>query len=203
MNITVLGASGKTGSELIKQALDAGHTVTAVVRRVGSIETRPNLTVTVGDVTDPSVIASTSKGTDVIVSTLGTMKGTLMTDTVTAVIAASKTTGVKRFILMSSFAVRKEQLGAATKIITGLAMGSVVKDKAASEELLRASDLDWTIVYPTGLANAPKGAKLRVVPLDKKVGITHKTARADVAAWILTEASNNAFVHQDVLITQV
>ena len=202
MNITVLGASGKTGSELIKQALDAGHTVTAVVRRAGSIETRPNLTVTIGDVTDTSVIASASKGTDVIVSTLGTMKGTLMTDTVTTVIAASKTTGVKRFILMSSFAVRKEQLGTATKIITGLAMGNVVKDKATSEELLRASDLDWTIVYPTGLTNAPKGAELRVVPLDKKVGITHKTARADVAAWILAEANMKKFVKKNVLITQ-
>lgn len=202
MNITVLGASGKTGSELIKQALDAGHTVTAVVRRAGAIETQHNLTVTVGGVTDPSVIIDASKGADVIVSTLGSIKGTLMTDTITAVIAASNTTKVKRFILMSSFAVRREQLGGATKVITGLAMGNVIKDKATSEELLRASDLDWTIVYPTSLTNASKGAMLRVVPVGEKVGITHKIARADVAAWILTEANENKFVKKDVLITQ-
>jgi putative NADH-flavin reductase len=37
MNIVILGATGKTGSILLRQALDAGHTVTALVRTPSKI----------------------------------------------------------------------------------------------------------------------------------------------------------------------
>jgi uncharacterized protein len=52
MKITVLGASGKTGSEIVKQALAEGHSVNALVRREGSLEDSPNLNVITGDVTN-------------------------------------------------------------------------------------------------------------------------------------------------------
>jgi uncharacterized protein YbjT (DUF2867 family) len=124
-----------------------------------------------------------------------------LTDAVTAVIEASKSTGVKRFILMSSFAVRKEQLSGGTKVMTGLLMGKAVKDKSASEELLRQSNLNWTIVYPTGLTNNEKGAQVRVVSSSEKVGMKNKIARADVAAWILDEAEASNHVKSEALIT--
>jgi len=201
MNITVLGASGKTGSEIVNQALAAGHSVTAIVRRPESIESKTNLKVVVGDVTNQKDIAKISKGTDVIVSALGAMGGTLMTDTVTAVIAASKVTGVKRFILMSSFMVRKDQLTGGTKLMSNMLMGKAVADKSTSEDLLRSSDLDWTIVYPTGLSNKDKSANVRVVSSSEKLSMKNGISRADVAAWILKEAKANAYVKAEAVIT--
>jgi uncharacterized protein YbjT (DUF2867 family) len=201
MIITVLGANGKTGQEIVNQALQAGHTVHALVRRADAITERPNLKIFVGDAAKTKDIVRASDGTSTIISALGAMSGTLMTDAITAVIAASKTTGTKRFILMSSFAVRKEQLGSGTKLLTGLLMSKAVGDKSNSEELLRTSDLDWTIVYPTALTSSPAGAAIRIVADNEKLGMKNKIARADVAKWILNESQNNAFVRKDAVIT--
>jgi putative NADH-flavin reductase len=201
MKITVLGASGKTGQDLVNQALEAGHTVSGLVRRHDALAAQLNLNVFEGDVTNPQDIAKASNGTDVIVSALGSRGGSLMTDTVTAVIAASKVTHVTRFILMSSFVVRKEQLRDGVKFVTGIFMGKAIQDKSQSEELLRKSDLEWTIVYPTLLTDTAKGARVRVVGSPEKVGMKNKIARAEVAAWIVSEAENNAYVRKEALIS--
>lgn len=194
MNILALGASGKTGSQIVKKAHEAGYTVNALVRRPESLETQPDVNVFIGDVTDQKDIINASKDSDVIISARGAMGGSLMTDAVNAVISASKETGVKRFTLMSSWAVRKEQLNGFTKLISGLLMGSTVKDKYRSEELLRKSELDWTIMYATLLTDEPSGAKVRTVNKNESISMNNKISRADVAAWILAEAKNNDFV---------
>lgn len=203
MNITVLGANGRTGVEVVKQALLAGHKVYGVVREVGGLDDHPNLTVIVGDATDPALIAKASKNSDVIISTLGATsnKSTLMTDAVKAVIAASKKTGHKRFILMSSFAVESNRLKGAMKLVTGLMKG-MIDDKTTSEKVVKASNLDWTIMYATRLTNQPKGSGVRVLPAAEKIGLSHKIARADVAAWVLQEAGKNAYKKKEVTISQ-
>lgn len=61
MIVTVLGANGKTGVEVVKQAIEAGHSVHAVMRRADSLTPRPGLTIFVGDVTDSAVIAKASQ----------------------------------------------------------------------------------------------------------------------------------------------
>src|SRR5690348_6182736 len=103
MKITVLGANGKTGVKLVKQALAEGVSVTGLVRQAGMAED-PNLTFVIGDATSADDVRRASRGSDAIISVLGTasLRSTLMTDAVKAVIAASKTTGVRRFILMSN-----------------------------------------------------------------------------------------------------
>lgn len=202
MKVTVLGGNGKTGLEVIEQAIEAGYKVTALVRRADTLTPRKGLTIVVGDATKAKDVMKASEGADSIISTLGSMGGTLMTDAVTAVIAASKTTNVKRFIVMSSFAVRKNQLSGGMKLVAGLVMGKMIKDKSASEELLRKSYLDWTVVYATGLTNGAKGAKVRVVNADETISMKHKIARANVAAWMLEETKNNDYIKADVIISE-
>jgi putative NADH-flavin reductase len=203
MKITILGANGRTGVELVRQALAAGHSISGVVREEGGLEKRPNLTLVVGDATDPKVVAEVSKGSDVVISTLGATsnKSSVMTNAVKAVIAASKITGIRRFILMSSFAVEGDRLKGGIKLMTSMIKG-MVDDKTTSEKLVRSSDLDWTIVYATRLTTQPKGSGLRIVPETEKIGMKHKIARADVAAWMLNEAEKNAHIKADVTISQ-
>ena len=203
MKVTVLGANGKTGVEVVKQALEAGHSVVGVVRENSNLESNPKLTVVVGDATDPAVIAKASKDSDVIISTLGakSMKSTVMTDAAKAVITASKATGRKRFIVMSSFAVETGRLKGITKLMGGMMKG-MVDDKTNSENLLRASNLDWTIVYATALTNQPKGSGLRVLSSDEKISMKNKIARADVASFMLEEAKKNAYVKKEVTISK-
>jgi len=203
MQVTILGASGKTGMQVVDQALEAGYTVNALVRNPESLKEAANLYVFVGNATSIKDVTRASQGSNVIISTLGTnsTKSTLMTDTVNAVIAASNATGVKRFILMSSFGVSRNSLGGAMKLIGGV-MKSMFKDKVNSEAILRASDLDWTIVHAAALNNQPKGSGLRVIPKTEKLNIKNKIARADVAAWMLKEAKENAYNKAETTISR-
>jgi len=81
MNITLLGATGKTGTEILKQAIVQKNKVKAIVRTPSKIIIEdPNLAVIKGDVTDVKVLSSAFKGSDIVLSTLGSMKDTkLMT----------------------------------------------------------------------------------------------------------------------------
>lgn len=57
MQLTIFGASGATGRRLVEQALDAGHTVTAVVRDPARLPIRhQRLKLGVADVLDPAAI---------------------------------------------------------------------------------------------------------------------------------------------------
>ncbi|MEU4233651.1 NAD(P)H-binding protein [Nonomuraea sp. NPDC026600] len=71
-NIAVFGANGTIGSAIVREALDRGHTVTAVVRDPAKVtERHANLAVTTGDVLDAQSIAGAAKGHDVVVSAVG------------------------------------------------------------------------------------------------------------------------------------
>lgn len=70
--IALFGATGTIGSRILREALDRGHQVTAVVRDPAKItEQRTDLTVTTGDVLDPASVAEAAKGQDVVVSAVG------------------------------------------------------------------------------------------------------------------------------------
>jgi uncharacterized protein YbjT (DUF2867 family) len=102
--------------------------------------------------------------------------------------------------MLSSFAVARDRLTPVTKVVTGIAMGSPIKDKTAGEEVLRASSLDWTIVYATKLTNGPK-TEARVVPESEKVGMSQKISRAGVASFLLQAATEDLYSRGGVVIT--
>ncbi|MFJ6776357.1 NAD(P)-dependent oxidoreductase [Kitasatospora sp. NPDC091257] len=74
--IALYGATGMIGSRILREALDRGHHVTAVVRDPGRLtEKRPGLTVTTGDVLDPASVTAAARGQDVVVSAVGGSDG--------------------------------------------------------------------------------------------------------------------------------
>ena len=102
--------------------------------------------------------------------------------------------------MLSSFAVARDRLTPVTKVVTGVAMSTQIKDKTAGEELLRASGLDWTIVYPTKLTNGPK-TEARVVPESEKVRMSQNISRAGVASFLLQAATEDLYSRSGVVIT--
>lgn len=57
MRIYIIGGTGKTGRKLIKQSLDQGHSVTAMVRNPDSLKIEhPELPVVKGNVLDAPII---------------------------------------------------------------------------------------------------------------------------------------------------
>ena len=200
MNLTVLGAAGATGVPLVEQAIAAGHQVTALARSAETLTlTNPNLHVVQGDATDRAVVSQAMKGADAVISVLGA-RGPVMAEATRAVVAAAEQAGPDRILMLSSFAVARDRLKPVSKLVTRMAMGSQIKDKTAGEEVLRASGLDWTIVYATVLTNGPK-TEPRVVPETEKVGMSQRISRADVASFLLQAATDGLYSRRDVIIT--
>ena len=200
MNLTVLGAAGATGVQLVEQALAAGHQVAALARSAENLTlTNPNLHVVQGDATDRAVVSQAMKGADAVISVLGA-RGAVIAEATRAVVAAAEQAGPDRIVMLSSFAVARDRLKPVSKLVTRMAMGSQIKDKSAGEEVLRASGLDWTIVYATVLTNGPK-TEPRVVPETEKVGMSQRISRADVGSFLLQAATDGVYSRRDVIIT--
>ena len=193
MNLTVLGATGPTGTQLVEQALAAGHHVTALARSPEKLTiTNPNLHVVQGDATDRAAVSQAMKGADAVISTLGA-KGSVIAAATGAIVAVAKQEGPQRIVMLSTFAVARDRLKAASKLLTGMVMGPQIKDKTGS-------GLDWTIVYATKLTNGPK-TEPTVVPEPTKVGVSHKISRADVASFLLQAATDGLYSRRAVIIT--
>jgi uncharacterized protein YbjT (DUF2867 family) len=204
----VLGATGRTGVHFVEKALDQGHQVTALVRRPDAT-VDPRAHIVSGDVTDAAAIATAARGHDAVISTLGVKSvrktPTLITDTVRAVIgtviASAQTSGVDRFVIVSAFGVG-ESLAKASFIagfIFRTALRKKYEDKAASEVLLKASDLKWTLEYP-GALNDRAGGGYTAVPL-ADLRILPSTSRVNVADFLLRSAVESTFIRRVVVVT--
>ena len=208
MKFLVLGATGRTGVPFVKKALDQGHQVTALVRRAdANVDSRAQIVR--GDVTDAAVIATAAQGHDAVISTLGVKNvretPTLITDTIRAVIASAKTSGVDRFVVVSAFGVG-DSLAKASFLVLRLIFRTALRkkyaDKAASEVLLTASDLKWTLEYPGALNNRDSTRYTATVLKNvTKLPILPSASRANVADFLLHSAVENTFIRQIVVVT--
>jgi uncharacterized protein YbjT (DUF2867 family) len=186
---------------VVEQALAAGHTVTALVRSPEKLTAaNPNLRVVIGEATDKSALARALEGADAVISTLGG-SGSVIADSTAAIVAAGRQTGVSRVVVLSSWLVERDRIDALTRLLTGIAMGPLIKDKSAGEQALRRSDLDWTVVYASVLTDGPASGSAAPVPDRVKLGMSQKISRADVAGWMVQAATSVQYSRRSVAIT--
>lgn len=181
MKYLITGSTGHIGRPLVEQLQKEGHDVRALVRHASRAELLPDgIDVAVGDLDDADSVATALLGVD-SVFLLHVGAGTTQTQTM---IAAARSAGVNRIVLLSS-------VGARLIPIAGLIPGSL----AARENLLRESGLDVTYLRPTSLmSNALSWAgSIRennhvIDPTDPGVQVpVDPTDIARVAARVLTE----------------
>ncbi|MFI7067583.1 NAD(P)-dependent oxidoreductase [Kribbella sp. NPDC050124] len=121
-------------------------------------------------VTDTAWLSRPSRGAagqDAIVSALGRSTSIraekLFGRATSAVVAAANEIGVSRLIWLSSFGVGETFIWSSTaqKPAYSTSLRSIYADNKMSEEEIRSSGLDWTVVYPTQLSNGPPRARSR------------------------------------------
>ena len=213
MKLVVFGASGRIGKELVRQGITAGHQVTAVVRERSSIQLPTPVggvggvgEVVTADVMDPQAIASVVAGHDAVLSVLGpTANGptSVLTDGARSVVRAMGETGVRRFLIVSVAGIHTEGDGPVTKYVVKPLLQRMLRkpfaDARRMEELVSASELDWTIVCPPKLTDgAAKGTIRSNTDGTVRGGFT--ISRADVAAYLLSAIDDAAVVRKTVVI---
>ncbi|WP_188197657.1 NAD(P)-dependent oxidoreductase [Nonomuraea sp. SYSU D8015] len=195
MRLVVFGATGGTGLELVRQGLDLAHEITAVVRRASRLpaDLRTRVDVVEADVMNPDAIAPAVEGRDAVLSAMGTRERgptTVHSASVAAIIEAMKRVRVRRVLTVgASGMVTDAGDGPLTRyvlkpLIVQRLFRHAYADLAASERLLRSSDLDWTIVRPSRLTDAGRTNRYRTArDLNIRGGLT--TTRADLAECML------------------
>lgn len=203
MKVLVLGATGGTGLELLEQALEDGHEVTAFARRPQAVVLkRSNLRVQKGDVLDYPSVAAAVQGQDAVLSALGVRrlgKNTILSDGTRNVIQAMEKSGVRRLVLESSLGVGDSagQLGALHNLfLLPLLLKNVFRDKEVQESVVRASKLDWIIVRPAILTNGPRTGRYKAGFRPNDRSIKAKISRADTAEFMLKQLHDNKYLRQ-------
>lgn len=201
MRLFILGANGKTGTQLVDLALARGHEVTAFVRSPAKITRRhPRLQVRRGDPRSADELASALPGHDAVLSALGVRppgafrRHTLVQECAASTVAAMTRTGVKRLVLVSA-AVLFPEKGLRFAFFRWL-LTHISRDLATAEEIVRATPLDWTIVRPPRLIQRPEEAYRSQRDALPAGGFT-MSFRA-VAAFMLDAAEQDAHSHEIV-----
>lgn len=209
MRITVFGATGGTGREVVRQAAEAGHQVTAVVRdpaRLGPIPA--GVTVVRADVMDPASIQPALADADAVVSALGprgrgpTTVCSAGTASITTAMAAA---GVRRLFVVSASGIVVDDADdlltrAVVKPLLNRLLANGWADLRRMEEVVRGTDLDWTLVRPSRLVDAPRGEYRARVGGNLRRG--YNSSRADVADWIVTHLADPAAVRDVVAVAR-
>lgn len=207
MKLFILGATGPTGRLVVERALAAGDTVTVLARRPEALDgLKERVTVHAGDATSYDDVVKAMNGQEAIVATLGTggslRANELFTRAARAVVRAAEQTGVSRLVWLSSFGVGDtfQDASLLQKIMYRTMLRDLYLNKDASEKMIRDSNLNWTIVYPTALTNGPATGKYRVDDRMKMKGFP-KISRADVADFLHKAAHRDEWIRRHAVIT--
>ena len=205
MHIALFGATGGTGREVIKQAIKAGHEVTALVRDSSKIKNKEdNLYLVVGDVLDGHKVEETLAATDAVICALGSTSNnpdTAVSQGTQNIIDAMKKQGISRLVVISSMGVGDsiEQVSRSFKMLTKTVLRKAIEDKERQEAIVRSSNLEWIILRPSGLTN---GSATGSYQLGTDASIeASQISRADVAACALQQLTDDTFICQTPAIT--
>ena len=203
MHIALFGATGGTGRQIVQQALQAGHQVSALVRDPAKLAPAPaGLTLIQGDVQEFARVEETLHGADVVVVSLGNTANNpdmIVSTGTRRIVEAMQANGPRRLLVITSLGVgdSKDQVPFVFRMLMRTMLAKAMADKEVQEDLVRASGLDWTIIRPGGLTDGPATGSYRVGP---KL-MAAQVARADVAAFVLTQLTDRQYLHQAIAIT--
>ncbi|MFF7203039.1 MULTISPECIES: NAD(P)-dependent oxidoreductase [unclassified Streptomyces] len=206
MKLTVFGATGGVGHEIVRQALASGHQVTAVVRDAARLTVDdPALRVVTAGLNDPEALRPAVAGRDAVLSGVGARAikhaGVATTCTRT-ILRALEAEGVRRFLAVSAAPIGPVPpdetllLRAVTPLISRV-YRNVYADLTTMEDEIRRSTTDWTVVRPPKLTNKPMTGVYRTA-LGANLRGGNAIGRADVAHAMLRMTDDASTLKQAV-----
>jgi len=204
MKIAVIAANGRSGQAFVEAALAAGHTIRAGVRGPSHLQPHPNLTTVDCDATDAAQLKELLAGQEAVASFIGHVKGSapdVQTVAIQTVIGVMQQLGIKRIVSLTGTGVRfpGDKISLVDRILN-LSISIIdparVRDGQHHVGVLKASDLDWTVIRVLKLQNTvPKPFTLLTHgPTKWYIG------RQDVAQAVLQVLEQRSFIQQAPII---
>lgn len=209
MNILIIGATRGIGRALVEKALASSeNTVTALARRPERLAAQhPRLRKVRGDILDEESVSGAMAGQGAVCCAIGVktpweQRGVFSMGT-ERLLRAMQRHAVRRLVCVTGIGAGDSRNHGGflyDRVFFPLLLRSVYADKDRQEALIRAADVDWTIVRPGFLTNGPLTRSYRV--LTDLAGVTAgRISRADVAHFILEELRANRYLRQTPLLT--
>jgi len=202
MKLVVLGATGSTGLEIVRQSIARGHSVTAFVRSPERLKPfRDRISIMQGDLLNSAELEKVINGHDAVVSGFGPRvpiskaDANLLRQFAVALTTAMLHADVKRVVVESVAFLFKDSIMPPTYLLGRLFFTGIVADSSAMERVFQESELDWTLVRPPQLTDKPYTGKYRV----REGHLPHfgfSISRADVADFMIKAVADPSSIHK-------
>lgn len=209
MRLTIFGGTGETGQMLVRLALAQGHEIVAFARTPAKLTvTDARLRVVQGDLQDAATIEEAIRGSDAVISLLGPKgksPGLPVSHGMKQIVAAMQRLGVRRLVATAtpSAADPNDAFDLKFKLavlMIRLSIPSAYHDIVRTAEIIRATDLDWTIVRLPLLNSKPKQGRVNAGYLgDGKISLS--LTRADLADFLLAQLQDGTFVRKSPVVS--
>jgi putative NADH-flavin reductase len=221
MKLTIFAATGGIGRQILEQAIDVGHDVTAVIRNPQKLpaELSGHVRVVTADLAapDPAMLKSAVAGADAVLSGLGATSNSeagVAAQGTRAIAAAMKAAGARRIVVVSAAPIGTVPSPArpnppkhdpgdgfimqhVLSPLTKAAFRKHYADLAQMEDVLRNSDLEWTAVRPPRLTDKPLTGTYRTAR-GQNLRRGAFISRADVAHYMLRALDQPETIKQTI-----
>jgi len=211
MKILILGATGRTGNLLLKEAINGGYVINVLLRDKSKLQiTSPLLTVYEGTPLDKEALLPAMQGCDAILSTLNISRTSdfpwaplrspenLLSASIKNVIELASQLNIKRIIITTAWGVnetKKDLPGWFRWLIDHSSISYPYRDHERQEDLLKQSTLNWTFVRPVGLTNSLKNKPVQVsINNSPRPGLT--ISRLNVARFMIKVLEDGLYINE-------
>lgn len=196
MNVTVLGAGGRSGRGVVAEALARGHTVTAVVRRPPDPPLDLEVRSVIGDARDAVALAQALEGADSVLSAMGPAgddPGAVYSDAIASLVAAMEAGGPTRLVITANARVFDDGP------LDG-PYAAVSEEHRRALAMLRASGLAWTVVA-TPMLTGEASAGGYTATLDER-GEGQQIDREDFARAVVDALDHEEWIRHAIHVTR-
>lgn len=196
MRITVFGASGRTGHLFMDKALQGGHEIVAFARSPEKITIHDDrLSIVQGIVSDTKLIERAVHGADAVIELMGAVsEGTAN------IVSAMVKHRIKRLVAVSAISLpdSRDQWDLRRMLMNGLVHVTIprhVKEVRKAASIVRASNLDWTLVRVPYLRDREGEHVLRTGSYGRGE-VDFQLTRKALAAFMYEQLTREQFIHK-------
>lgn len=217
MRILILGATGRTGRILLSEALNRGYKAAILISHKSALRIDPQLVqVYEGTPLNKFTLADAMKGCDAILSALNISRVSdfpwsklrtskdFLSESMKHIIDAATENNVKRIIITTAWGVAETQKDIPfwfRWLIKNSNIRYPYYDHGKQEQLLRSSDMDWTIVRPVGLTDSVKAREVKVT-FDNRPKPSLTISRRNVALFMLDALEKNLYIRECPVVSE-